>query len=832
MDELARLKRKLRSNQIGFWLVLVSCASGLSAQTITLTHPTTPITIAEGDDFFVDVINNRIDFDARRDIGWEVQFEEPPTVADGSWTGIVSDTLEGSSSGRIFPLFSGFGDDESTPDKNESAMNVGFYGANFPIETDKYSLVTFVDRVSARSRRVVRWSENVDFPETGAYYPGARDGFRLPPLGVVEFPPSDPVLSVFDLAELPAWAYLDKAYGLRVDSSVSGGLGTQIAYDWIRLSNPSSTEQIPIRWTSDNIPLGNPVSTPVVYIYVDNDASGFDGSVVAVWDVNPNDATTPPLQGDLKTPTYTEQLYTLPGSALPPGSYHVYLELYNVEKINDENEQVFVARSSYSAEITITAKPQINITAPSMLSGPDYATEVVKDPWDMTADQDIANLGESIVFKAFENEQFSDGAFSADAIVLPGAAQGQSDSQVWFNVSPTQPIETSKYRYFSFEMEIDESDYGDIGDKVANGWIARVAWWNVGLEQDGSQTNDILIYEGKNRYTVDLSQDGILEPDAVLPAQTGWLDNAFLSRLRLDTTEVYFPTRFTLFDANLRANPAPTTAGLYTVDFEIIDSDSASVSVSFFADTDDAGFDGQLLAGPIDFAPGMHRATFDLSEFEGDSTYLYLVADDGASVTRRYAEVAIEFSYTQEAEAAPPTQPVITGVVPSSSFLTVIVNSGSPADSVDNFRVACAADGEDTSFAQAQAQAQAPSVVVVTDLVADTLYSCTATALNGAGSSLPSMSVAGKLLLDSDGDGIPDDEDTYPLDPTNGDADLDGLLNTEELGLGTDPNNPDSDGDGYSDGDEVESGSDPLDPVDIPLASGLPIWLLIDKASY
>ena len=72
MDELAGLKRKLRSNYIGFLWVLLSSASGLSAQTITLTHPTTPITIAEGDDFFVDVINNRIDFDTRRDIGWEV----------------------------------------------------------------------------------------------------------------------------------------------------------------------------------------------------------------------------------------------------------------------------------------------------------------------------------------------------------------------------------------------------------------------------------------------------------------------------------------------------------------------------------------------------------------------------------------------------------------------------------------------------------------------------------------------------------------------------------------------------------------------------------------
>jgi YD repeat-containing protein len=49
--------------------------------------------------------------------------------------------------------------------------------------------------------------------------------------------------------------------------------------------------------------------------------------------------------------------------------------------------------------------------------------------------------------------------------------------------------------------------------------------------------------------------------------------------------------------------------------------------------------------------------------------------------------------------------------------------------------------------------------------------------------------------LDSDGDGIPDDE---------------------ERRLGTDPFNPDTDGDGYPDGLELALGSNPLDPRSIP----------------
>ena len=66
---------------------------------------------------------------------------------------------------------------------------------------------------------------------------------------------------------------------------------------------------------------------------------------------------------------------------------------------------------------------------------------------------------------------------------------------------------------------------------------------------------------------------------------------------------------------------------------------------------------------------------------------------------------------------------------------------------------------------------------------------------------------------DSDGDGIPDDEDAFPNDPgewadhdgdgigdnADLDDDNDGLSDSQEAALGTDPWNPDSDGDGIPD---------------------------------
>ncbi|MCL5247717.1 Ig-like domain-containing protein, partial [Cellulophaga sp. 20_2_10] len=82
---------------------------------------------------------------------------------------------------------------------------------------------------------------------------------------------------------------------------------------------------------------------------------------------------------------------------------------------------------------------------------------------------------------------------------------------------------------------------------------------------------------------------------------------------------------------------------------------------------------------------------------------------------------------------------------------------------------------------------------------------------------------------DTDGDGVPDDIDTDPLDPctpvqaagytgydaTNpiwaaADCDGDGIINGTEVTNGTDPYNPDSDGDGIDDGQEDTDGTDPL----------------------
>ncbi len=69
---------------------------------------------------------------------------------------------------------------------------------------------------------------------------------------------------------------------------------------------------------------------------------------------------------------------------------------------------------------------------------------------------------------------------------------------------------------------------------------------------------------------------------------------------------------------------------------------------------------------------------------------------------------------------------------------------------------------------------------------------------------------------DSDGDGLPDEEEAkIGTDPNNPDTDGDGLLDGEEVKkYKTNPKDPDTDGGGIKDGIEVKNGADPLDADD------------------
>jgi len=108
------------------------------------------------------------------------------------------------------------------------------------------------------------------------------------------------------------------------------------------------------------------------------------------------------------------------------------------------------------------------------------------------------------------------------------------------------------------------------------------------------------------------------------------------------------------------------------------------------------------------------------------------------------------------------------------------------------------------------------------------------------------ISVGTQGPVDSDGDGVPDNEDAFPNDPNesvdtdgdgignNADSDDDGdtMPDDYELANGLDPLNAadaalDADGDGFTNLEEFQAGTDPQDAADFPERRKVPISILI-----
>ena len=136
------------SGVVPMLLLLAMLTPKVSAQTIT------------------DVLKDPIDFAQRRDFLWEESFTEDSISASGKWSGKFSG--ENNRAGYVFPLFQGM----------SGALNIGQTGAQNPVDTTKFDLITYVDTVSVRdsnlldgnnkrARRALYWTNTVDFPVAG-----------------------------------------------------------------------------------------------------------------------------------------------------------------------------------------------------------------------------------------------------------------------------------------------------------------------------------------------------------------------------------------------------------------------------------------------------------------------------------------------------------------------------------------------------------------------------------------------------------------------------------------------------------------------------------------
>jgi hypothetical protein len=591
------------------------------ALTFELVGPVVNVVVNEGDDYFTDVLNDPADFDKRRDMLWEEQYEENSIgVNNGVW----SATTIGSAA--VHPIYQGAHGPVGT--QLQGAALVGNLGTAFPLDTNKYtsfSAISSIGLSSERSIKAIGWTKGFEDPFLGdtAQKHIWEDHYQTNTNPQIKHGSGENVLDVVDLSKNDAWS--GYVTGVIYDQSPGAASGVVESYSMFRFFDPDSSPEQTVSWSYSGLPsyAGGIHYVPQVSVYIDSDTGGYDGALLA----------RVPLYNDSGSNNLTSGhgSFTFPTAALPPGDHHFYLRLTD----NVDNDTLLKA-SGYSSKLSINAKPKIVFTNPSYISGEDFATAKLGNPWDFNNESDVTNLvlPDSAVGKQFKDAVLESGYLKGTAFIPEGVSQSETEAQVWLNTS--FPILTSKYKYLTFKMELDSSGYGNIAEKLGEGWMARVAWFNTGFPQDGSVTNDIVIYEGLNSYSVDLSKVSLEHEETSVP-NSGWDSIPQATFLRLDPTEINKDTIFKLHDVKLTANPEPDyTSDEFEIKFEL----SAKSSVEFYIDENSSGYDGSLL-GAANFESGSDNVyKFSTTELPLGEHFIYAkVTGENESSSFQYAEV-------------------------------------------------------------------------------------------------------------------------------------------------------------------------------------------------
>jgi hypothetical protein len=467
-----------------------------------------------------------------------------------------------------------------SPGLYDGALNPGRNGRNFPIDPTKYQVLSFKIWSDATEDPQIFWWH---FPFGDPSGPGL--GGRVAPRTLPGTQLTIADLTQSSISTLPAWT-TGVVRGLRIDPNAYNAVENFFFY-WVRLtpgpSSPLAAKQT-ITWT---------------------------GSGAATITVRDNsDGSTFPVISNLSANSYVWNY-----GVLAPGSYTLI---------------VTNASGSGSATFTINNPPRIDVTDPSATSGDDYATAVLGNPWDMSSGADIQLTG----LANLSNVSFSGGLLHATNI--------NNDPMVvlLYNSNNSVPIDTSRFRYLTYRLQID-SPYN-----IADGAVARVIWSS---QASGSSavSQDIIVIPGMNSYTVDLAPlstapDGGLEASAANEPWTSSPKRYF----RLDPHE--FPTARTFHVDDVKLTAKPRGAGSFNIRFVAADADADATTVSLYYDTDTNPGNGRtLIATGVPASAG--QFLWNTGSVPRGEYYIYAEASDGIQVMGRYSTVPVQLV------AAPPS---------------------------------------------------------------------------------------------------------------------------------------------------------------------------------
>ncbi len=482
------------------------------------------------------------------------------------------------------------------------ALNEG--GVN-PIDTSRYRYLTFRMYSSADDDGIVYWYSDRSFaPGTfgAAGFKPIRSGWHT---------------YTFDLVAERNMGAGGLAWNAGPIQSIAikpaNSAGVLIKLDYVRLTTtlPEVAPVITVRWTSVD---------SVLDLYFDTDPDGSNATLIA------------------RNVAGNTGSYRWVTPYLAPGTYYLLAR--------SSTSQIMESTQIVSPAFEVNTPPVVTILAPSYTSGPDYATTVVGNPWDMSSSDDVKALY-NVVDAVFDN-----GILGAVNDANNPDISRRGDPGIELNV--TTPIDPTRFYYGTYRFRLDGTQ------DIAAGSVVRFLWWTtMNIGASASTTKDILIYEGWRTVTVDF-RTALLEPDS----HSDWLTSPKVG-FRFDPHEFPTPRRFELDYILLTGNDRASTN--FTIRYELSEAKKQTTRVEFYYDNDRGGADGvRIDCGAVESNPirdfnvflplvigsgslaktnlqlSDTHCVWDLANVPNGDYYIYAVADDGIDTRLVYSQTPVE----------------------------------------------------------------------------------------------------------------------------------------------------------------------------------------------
>jgi hypothetical protein len=281
---------------------------------------------------------------------------------------------------------------------------------------------------------------------------------------------------------------------------------------------------------------------------------------------------------------------------LPPGAYTLRVR-----------RGTAIASQAFS----INNPPVLRVTDPDLSGGADFGNEVIGNAWDMSGPPDIVAL------------QNATGSYSGN--FFHGTSDTSGDPGLWFvnQINNARPIDSTKYRYLTFDLQVDGTY------DLARGSVARVFWGSQTTTTAANMTTsrDIIVFPGMNHYSIDLGSLSATATGGIelMGAQQAW-NVAPIRFFRIDPHEL--PEVRTFHIGPVKLARADEAAPTFTIRWAGSDPDGDPATVSLYYDTNTNPGDGMtLIASGVSLAAGAY--TWNAAAVPTGTYYVHVLANDG-----------------------------------------------------------------------------------------------------------------------------------------------------------------------------------------------------------